>query len=124
VAAETELDGFDRKVLRTFLDENGRIKAFPAQQKKALAILRHVLGVFEPGRRYPEKQVNRLLSQFGEDTARLRRELVEFGFMDREGGGGEYWRVETRRGPTRAEEAMTDTSIGPGDSRSRSRATT
>ena len=94
VAAETELDAFDRKVLRTFLDTDGRIKAFPAQQKKALAILRHVLCVFEPGRRYPEKQVSRLLSQFSEDTARLRRDLVEFGFMEREGGGGEYWRVE------------------------------
>jgi hypothetical protein len=38
--------------------------------------------------------VNKILSQFSEDTARLRRNLVEFGFMERQGGGGEYWRVD------------------------------
>ena len=32
-----------------------------------------------------------MLSHFSDDTARLRRSLVEFGFMDREGGGRDYW---------------------------------
>jgi hypothetical protein len=49
--------------------------------------------VFEPGARYPEKQVNEILSRFNEDTARLRRNLVDFKLMARQGGGGEYWRV-------------------------------
>jgi biotin operon repressor len=91
VAADVELDAFDRKVLSTYLDADGRIKAFPAQRKKELAILRHVVKVFEPGRRYSEKEVNAALHRFSSDTARLRRYLVEFGFMDRQGGGGNYW---------------------------------
>jgi biotin operon repressor len=91
VAADVELDAFDRKVLSTYLDADGRIKAFPAQRKKELAILRHVVRVFEPGRRYSEKEVNAALHRFSSDTARLRRYLVEFGFMDRQGGGGAYW---------------------------------
>lgn len=94
VAADAELDAFDRKVLKTYLDADGRIKAFPVQRKKELALLRHVVGVFEPRRRYAEKEVNALLRRFSDDTARLRRYLVEFGFMNRQGGGGEYWLAE------------------------------
>jgi biotin operon repressor len=91
VAADVEIDAFDRKVLRTYLDADGRIKAFPVQRKKELAILRHVVKVFEPRRRYTEKEINAMLRRFSDDTARLRRYLVEFGFMGRQGGGGEYW---------------------------------
>jgi predicted transcriptional regulator len=91
VAADVELDAFDRKVLTTYLAADGRIKSFPSQRKKELAILRHVAKTFEAGRRYPEKEVNALLKRFSDDSARLRRYLVEFGFMERQGGGGEYW---------------------------------
>jgi len=91
VAADVEMDAFDRKVLATYLDAEGRIRAFPAQRKKELAILRHVVKAFEPGRRYSEKEANTVLRRFSADTARLRRHLVDFGFMDRQGGGGDYW---------------------------------
>lgn len=87
-------DAFDQKVLSNFLDVDGRIKAFPAQEKKLQAILRHVVKSFEPGQRYSEKQVNVILAQFNEDTASLRRSLIEYKLMEREGGGGEYWRSE------------------------------
>jgi len=94
VAADVDVDAYDRKVLETFMSSDGRLLQFPAQQKKEEAVLRYVARAFEPGRRYPEREVNEILSQFHEDTARLRRNLVVFGFMDREGGGGDYWRVE------------------------------
>jgi predicted transcriptional regulator len=93
VAADIDVDAYDRKVLKTFMSPDGRLQAFPAQRKKEEAILRHIVKVFEPGRRYGEKQVNEILSRFSEDTARLRRNLVDFGFMAREGGGGDYWRI-------------------------------
>ena len=94
VAADVDMDAYDRKVLNTYLDADGRISAFPAQQKKEEAILRYVVQVFEPDQRYKEKKVNEMLSKYSDDTARLRRYLVEYGFMQRQGGGGEYWRVE------------------------------
>ncbi len=47
------------------------------------------------GKRYSEKQVNEILGGYHEDTATLRRELMGYGLMKREGGGGEYWRVES-----------------------------
>ncbi len=94
VAADIDVDAYDRKVLNTYMTRDGRIEAFPVQRKKEEVLLRRVVEAFETGRRYSEKQVNRILKRFSEDTARLRRHLVEYGFMGREGGGGEYWRVE------------------------------
>ncbi len=94
VAEDVDVDAYDRKVLNAFLDANGRLTTFPAQQKKEEAVLRYIAKIFEPGKQYSEKEVNEMLSEFNEDTARLRRNLVEFGFMKREGGGGAYWRKE------------------------------
>lgn len=85
---------FDRKVMTTFTDAEGRITAFPHQEKKYLVLLRYVVEAFEPGEQYTEKQVNEILSRYNEDTALLRRSLVDYGFMGRQGGGGNYWRLE------------------------------
>ncbi|MBN2469808.1 MAG: metalloregulator ArsR/SmtB family transcription factor [Anaerolineae bacterium] len=93
VAAGADLDAYDRKVIRTFVGADGRIKQFPSQFKKMKALLHYVVEVFEPGKDYTEKQVNALLSQFNDDTATLRRELVEQKLLAREGGGGKYWRI-------------------------------
>lgn len=93
-AAEGDRPAFDRKVLRTYLDEEGRITAVPSQAKKRLVVLRHVLATFEPGRRYSEKQVTELIKRFSSDEyVTLRRYLIDYGLMEREGGGGAYWRV-------------------------------
>jgi len=97
-ASET-LDDFDRKVLATFTTADGRIKAFPTQEKKMHVLLRHVLPSFSHGVRYPEKRVNEMLKKYSDDTARLRRFLVEFGYMNREGGGGKYWRIDESSAP-------------------------
>jgi hypothetical protein len=69
------------------------LKTIPAQRKKLEAILRYVVKAFDVGKRYTEKRVNEILSGYHEDTATLRRELVGYKLMEREGGGGEYWRV-------------------------------
>lgn len=87
-------DAFERKVLNTFLNREGRIKVFPAQEKKFLVLLRHVLKSFEPGRRYTEKEVNEILLGFNADTASIRRGFIEYKMMAREGGGGAYWRID------------------------------
>jgi predicted transcriptional regulator len=92
VAQGVDTDAYDRKVLQTYLTTEGAIRAFPAQWKKEEVLLRHVVTAFEHSRRYSEKEVNEILLRFNEDTARLRRNLVECGLMQRRGGGGEYWR--------------------------------
>lgn len=92
LAEDADIDAFDRKVLREFLTPEGRLKAFPAQEKKLLVILRHVLQAFEPDRRYTEKEVNELIKErFHEDCASIRRHFIEYKFMSRE--NGVYWRL-------------------------------
>jgi DNA-binding HxlR family transcriptional regulator len=93
-ALEVEGPAFDRKVVRTYFTPEGQLKALPTQAKKRLAVLRHVLAPFAPGRRYSEKQVNEILTRFSrEEYVTLRRYLIDYRLMEREGGGGEYWRV-------------------------------
>lgn len=94
VAAEVDVDAYDSKVVKDFTKRDGSLKTIPAQRKKLEAVLRHVVKVFDVGKRYSEKRVNDLLSRYHEDTATLRRELIGYKLMKREGGGGEYWRVE------------------------------
>lgn len=94
LAEGIDLGSFDKKVLASFTGPDGRFKAFPSQEKKFLVLLRHVLRDFQPGVRYSEKKVNQILSRYSDDTATLRRSLVEFGFMNREGGGRDYWMRE------------------------------
>ena len=93
VAAEVDADAYDNKVIRDYTRKDGSLKTLPAQRKKLEAILRYVVKGFDMEKRYSEKQVNEILKRYHDDTATLRRELVGFGLMQREGGGGEYWRV-------------------------------
>jgi hypothetical protein len=69
-------------VLRRFM-HNGRLLAVPAAHGKRLVVLDHLAGLFEPGRRYPEPEVNELLARHHPDYAMLRRYLVDDGFLDR-----------------------------------------
>ena len=77
-------------VLRTFVPE-GRLVQMPAQEGKRRIVLDHVARVFEPGVRYPEREVDALLKAFWHDHATLRRYLVDYGLLGRE--NGEYWRT-------------------------------
>ena len=94
IAAEIDLDAYDRKVVKNYTYPDGRLKDIPAQMKKLVAILRYVVKDFKFEVKYTENEVNEILEKYHIDYAQLRRELVEFGFMAREGGGGVYWRVE------------------------------
>lgn len=78
-----DLDRFEQKVLQNFM-EGGRLKVIPAQRKKRQVILRYLARQFEPGRAYPEKEVNALLGRFHWDTATLRREMIASGLMVRQ----------------------------------------
>ena len=93
---DVDLDAYDRKVIDDYSLPSGRLKTIPAQRKKLEAVLCYVVNAFEPGVRYSEKQVNEMLSRFHEDTATLRRELIGYGLMGREGDGGEYWRNKSK----------------------------
>jgi ADP-ribose pyrophosphatase YjhB (NUDIX family) len=77
-------------VLRAFT-RDGRITTLPSSRAKLRLLLGHVVGVFEPGLRYAEGEVNAMLRPWHEDHAMLRRHLHDEGFLDR--ADGEYWRI-------------------------------
>jgi biotin operon repressor len=89
---DIDANAYDNKVIKDYVRKDGSLKTIPAQRKKLEAILRYIVKAFELNKKYSEKKVNEILSQYHEDTASLRRELVGYGLMKREGGGGEYWR--------------------------------
>ena len=88
---ELDLDAYDRKVLRDFMDGE-KLKSIPRQWKKREVILRYLAEQFEFERRYSEKEVNEILSQTHEDYASLRRYLVDSLRLARK--REIYWRIE------------------------------
>jgi hypothetical protein len=84
-------ESWDRKVLATFLDADGRVRKFPMQRKKFEVILRFVAQSLQPGQDYPERELNTVLKRYSDDTATLRRGLVDHRILAREPGGGRYW---------------------------------
>ncbi|HEX6037708.1 metalloregulator ArsR/SmtB family transcription factor [Longimicrobium sp.] len=86
-----EADAYDRKVLGTFLDGDERLTKIPDVRKKRDVVLRWLVERFEPGRRYPEPELNEIIKHHHPDTATLRRELIGTRLMARE--NGVYWRL-------------------------------
>lgn len=82
-------DAYRDRILRSFF-KRGRLTQIPAQQKKKQVILEHIVTEFEPRREYSEREVNHILLDFNEDYASLRRFLIEFNLLKRE--GTRYWR--------------------------------
>jgi hypothetical protein len=80
----------DAETLRRFFGKDGRLLTIPSKHVKKLVVLNQLAQAFEPGKVYPEREVNEVLGRFHEDVAALRRYLFEEGFMMRE--GGYYWR--------------------------------
>lgn len=71
-----------------------RLTEIPSRRGHRLIVLERLSLEFEPGRRYPEAEVNGILSLWHPDHAALRRALVDEGFLDR--AAGEYWRTGGR----------------------------
>jgi hypothetical protein len=87
-----DLDPRTRKVLAAHLNADGSIKQIPYQPAKLRVVLNYIILAFTPGEDYTEKQVNDILRRFHEDTAGLRRDLVEAFLLSRESDGSRYWR--------------------------------
>lgn len=70
--------------------EGSRLKEIPTQAAKRRVVLERLVQEFEPGVRYPEREVNLTLQLFHVDYAALRRYLVDEDLMTRV--DGVYWR--------------------------------
>lgn len=77
-------------VLRAFIVD-GRLVSLPSTKSKRRVVLEHIVASFEPGIRYPEREVDAVLRAWYPDHATLRRYLVDEELLARE--AGVYWRI-------------------------------
>lgn len=81
----------EQDVLRKYT-QNGRLLSLPSRQKQTLVLLRWLATMFQQNTLYTEPQVNAIIKAVYEhDFVSLRRDLVDFGYLRRERGGGKYW---------------------------------
>ncbi len=71
-----------------FLDAEGRIDRYPSSATDRASLLRHVVeAVLAPGESVAEAELGERLARFGDDTAALRRHLVDSGLVGRSASG-------------------------------------
>mgnify|MGYP000418358593 CR=1 FL=1 len=89
-----DADPYDRKVLATFLDADGRMTAHPMKRKKFQVILRYALRTYFPDDGpWTEKEVTERLLPLTEDAASIRRGFIDYGMMTRDRHGSAYQRA-------------------------------
>jgi hypothetical protein len=71
--------------------KDGKLAALPMKRGPRLALLDFFASLFEPGKPYYEPQVNEIIKAFTDDTASIRRALVDEEFMERRDNF--YWRA-------------------------------
>ncbi len=82
----TGMDAYRKKVLATFF-RHGKLVRIPVQRKKRRIVLEKILESFEPGKVYPEKEVNLIIAEFHDDFCTLRREMICEKLMERDSRG-------------------------------------
>jgi hypothetical protein len=77
---------YREKVLHAFVVD-GRLTGIPARERKRRIVLQWLAEVdFEPGRAYPERDVDMRLALRHRDVAALRRHLVDGRYLSRADG--------------------------------------
>ena len=90
------LEEVDKILKRCFPEgTDGQLKTFDLKLKSRLVVLREIAKRFGAQRIYHEKEVNEILKAVYADYVTLRRQMIEYGFMDRKSDGSEYWLKET-----------------------------
>lgn len=69
--------------IEQFFRADGTLISIPAKNSKKLLILQKIAAELSPGLRYPEKELNQIIAKFHDDTAAIRRHMIEFGILER-----------------------------------------
>ena len=79
-------------ILNRYFGADGKllIKGFPAKEKRKIVIMQKIICDFEANRQYTEQEVNDILKQYYDDYVSVRRCMIEYGFLDRNGDGTRY----------------------------------
>jgi len=73
-----------------FFRPDGTLISIPAKSVKRIAVLHHIARDLSPGIKYPEKDLNLIIAKYHDDTAAIRRYMIEYGILDRN-SESVYW---------------------------------
>ena len=73
-----------------FFNPDGTLISIPAKSAKRIAVLHRIAQELSPTTRYPEKDLNAIIAKFHNDTAAIRRHMIEHGILERD-GESVYW---------------------------------
>ena len=90
-----------KKLLKNFLDEDGKLTQYPSKYKYKILSLLYLSSKFEINKKYTEKQVNEHLQIWHtfDDWAMLRRDMYDKKFFGREKDCSVYWLEENQPSP-------------------------
>lgn len=100
-------DPVAEKAIRSFFDGD-RLRSIPTKRRARAAVLIHLLPRFERGREYAEREVNDILRTAHDDISTLRRELVDYRWLQRSDGIYRVTEVVPERSPNEAQEVPPD----------------
>ena len=67
-----------------FFNPDGTLISIPAKSAKRIAVLHRIARELSPTTRYPEKDLNAIIARFHDDTAAIRRHMIEYGILERD----------------------------------------
>lgn len=84
------------KIAENYYDQNGMLKQYPSKRPVREIVLARISEKFEVGKDYTEKEINQTIKEqiVFSDIEMIRRELFEYGFLDREHDGSRYWKKD------------------------------
>lgn len=81
------------KVLTAYFKDGltGSLSQIPRKEKRKRIVFEHISQRFESEKEYAEKDVNEILRPIYDDFVRLRRYLIDYGFVSRSKDCSRYW---------------------------------
>jgi len=73
-----------------FFRPDGTLISIPVKPAKKIAVPQHIVSELSPDTKYPEKELNLIIAKYHADTAALRRCMIEYGILERD-GESVYW---------------------------------
>ena len=80
--------------IEQFFAPDGTLISIPVKSAKKIAVLKEIAKKLSPDTKYPEKELNALIATYHPDTAAIRRHMIEYGILERD-GGSVYWVVKS-----------------------------
>ena len=68
-----------------FSPSDGTLISIPVKSAKKIAVLHRIAQDLSPTTKYPEKELNAIIAKYHDDTAAIRRHMIEYGILERDG---------------------------------------